>query len=132
MAGAKPKRRRSVPRNYAQELSDYLQKTLAGDETSPSGLSPLEVSRVLGQLGGAKIEVHADEHPPPHFHVHSPDFDAAFAIDDCRLVEGELPGRVEGQVREWYRQNKPVAVAGWNAMRPSDCSVGRVRDKPAK
>lgn len=129
MAGAKPKRRRKVPRNFAQELSEYLEKVLGEDETSLSGLDPNRLSRVVGRLGNKRFIVQADEHSPPHFHVRSPDFDVAYSIADCQLVWGTAPHGEERVIKNWYRTNKPVAVKEWNAMRPSDCPVGRVLDK---
>jgi hypothetical protein len=122
---AKSRKRRVAERSsLEQQLSEELESFLGPESLSdPDGNS---WRYMLGWLGSAKIELFSDEHPPPHFHVRSPDFDAAFAIADCRLIQGQVSGRVHRRIREWFAQEKPRVVKMWNATRPRDCPVGDV------
>jgi hypothetical protein len=89
--------------------------------------------RVLGKqlverLDGLRIVINPKEHPPPHFHLKSPDVDATFAIDDCRHLEGKVTVDAIKKIRFWHRHSKPKLVEIWNATRPADCVVGKYRD----
>lgn len=45
----------------------------------------LENKQLVASINGLKIEIYSNEHPPPHFHVKSPNIDASFTIEDCEL-----------------------------------------------
>jgi hypothetical protein len=49
----------------------------------------LETKQLVTRLNGLRIEIYSNEHPPPHFHVRSPEIDASFAIEDCRQLTGQ-------------------------------------------
>ena len=42
----------------------------------------LENKHLVERVNGVKIEIFSNEHPPPHFHVKSPNIDASFAIEN--------------------------------------------------
>lgn len=46
--------------------------------------------QVVSWSGSMKIEVFANEHPPPHFRVKHRNETANFAIADCRHLNGEF------------------------------------------
>ncbi len=71
-----------------------------------------------------KVEVYSDEHAPPHFHVKSPTIDASFAINDCKVLRGEVSGASLRTIRYWHQHAKPKLVEVWNSTRPGDCEVG--------
>ncbi|WP_172730188.1 DUF4160 domain-containing protein [Neorhizobium tomejilense] len=86
------------------------------------------IKHLVGLVDGKlRVEVRANEHPPPHFHVTYDGEDASFSI-----VTGErLPNvhgleRYEKVIRLWWRKNKLAIIAKWNDCRPTDCQVGRV------
>ena len=76
-----------------------------------------------------KIEIYANEHPPPHFHVKTNNGSASFTISDCEFVDGDyfLSMRMK-EVRNWHAKHKPTLVRVWNKTRPSDCPVGEYRE----
>ena len=86
----------------------------------------LETRALVERLGRMKIVIHTREHGPPHFHVEVGEINASFAIDDCRLLHGEVDGRNLGLVRYWHKAARPLLVRKWNETRPSDCPVGPI------
>ncbi|MGQ3240419.1 DUF4160 domain-containing protein [Shinella sp.] len=83
------------------------------------------VSLVDGKL---KVEVRANEHPPPHFHVVYDGEDASFSI----LTGERLPNvygleRYEKMIHLWWKQNQGKIISKWNDCRPTGCPVGPVR-----
>lgn len=72
---------------------------------------------------GMKMEIYADEHPPPHFHIKTDHGGASYRITDCKRIAGDLD--VSSRVlKKWWRQNRVAIVELWNSTRPSDCQVG--------
>ena len=79
---------------------------------------------LVERVNGLKFEVYSNEHPPPHFHVKSPNVDASFAIDDCRKIDGKISKRDHLKVRYWHQFSKPKIIEAWNSTRPTNCVVG--------
>jgi hypothetical protein len=86
------------------------------------------IKQLVARAGALQIHVYADEHPPPHFHVKSPDVDAVFTIDNCMYIRGNIDGREQRLVRWWYDRSRSKLVAAWNATRPADCPVGPINE----
>ena len=78
-------------------------------------------------VSGFKVEIFANEHPPPHFRVKVGSSTANYTIDDFRRINGS--GEVlqyEKIVKAWWSDNKNVLIAKWNSSRPTDCPVGNI------
>jgi len=88
----------------------------------------LETKQLVERLDGLRIEIYSDEHPPPHFHVKSPEVDASFAIDDCRVINGKVPPSAVKKIEYWHRSSKSKLIEIWNSTRPTSCTVGEYRD----
>jgi hypothetical protein len=71
-----------------------------------------------------KVEVFANEHPPPHFRVRYGGETANYRISDCEQLNGGLH-KYERFIRQWHAKNKHSLIEQWNKARPSDCPVGR-------
>lgn len=84
----------------------------------------LESKQLVARLNGLKIEIYSNEHPPPHFHVKSPNVDASFDIENCDLLKGKVSSRDSSKIRYWYQHAKPVLIEVWNSTRPGNCTVG--------
>ncbi|MBX3572054.1 MAG: DUF4160 domain-containing protein [Mesorhizobium sp.] len=67
-------------------------------------------------VDGAKIQVFASEHPPPHFHVASGGYRAQIAIDPLRLLNGYLPPAKLSTVLSWVSTRQAALMAAWNAI----------------
>ena len=77
----------------------------------------------IATIQGLKIQVFANEHPPPHFRVYCAGETANFAIKDCRRLNGGLT-KWERNIRKWHVDHKPELIEAWNRLRPADCPVG--------
>jgi len=60
----------------------------------------------VARVEGVKIQLYADEHPPPHFHAEFAEFRAAIEIDTLRVVKGALPPAKLRSVIEWASVRK--------------------------
>jgi len=53
------------------------------------------------------------DHPPPHFHVKYGEKVAVFSIEDLKLMEGHLPGRIISLVLEWAFEHREELMDNW-------------------
>jgi hypothetical protein len=81
------------------------------------------VYNLIDYYRGMRMEIFADEHPPPHFHIKTQLGDASFRITDCKRIAGKLPVSTR-TLKKWWLQNRKRLVRVWNEMRPTDCPVG--------
>ncbi|MBN8712492.1 MAG: DUF4160 domain-containing protein [Xanthomonadales bacterium] len=86
------------------------------------------IKQLVARVEGLQIHVYANEHAPPHFHVKGKGINASFTIQDCTLMHGDIGGRECRLVQWWFERSHPQIVAAWKATRPSDCTVGEVRE----
>jgi len=84
----------------------------------------IEIRQLIARVNGLKIEVYSNEHPPPHFHVKSPNVNASFDIENCSLLEGNIEGRDKKKIQFWHKYAKPLLIEAWDSTRPTNCSVG--------
>lgn len=87
----------------------------------------LEIRLQVAKLDGLKIEVYPNEHPPPHFHVKSPNVDATFTIENCKKLRGNISGGDFRKIRYWHKHSKPILLKHWNMTRPTDCVITKYR-----
>lgn len=71
-----------------------------------------EVSRFLGIV----ITMYFNDHGPPHFHVRYEEFRASIRIDKLELLEGRLPARVLGLVKEWAEAHQAGLMENWQSL----------------
>lgn len=80
----------------------------------------------VARIEGLKVEIFANEHPPPHFRVKYQGSTANFTIEDCTRMNGSGQIlRFEKNVKHWWSTNKTKLIETWNRLRPSDCPVGK-------
>lgn len=84
----------------------------------------IEIKALVTRVNGLKIEVYPNEHPPPHFHVKSPNVNASFDIENCQLLEGIVDPRDKKKIQYWHEYAKPLLIEAWNLTRPTNCLVG--------
>lgn len=114
----------SVP----EELEDELSKSFASGriiEFTEQG-DYVELKKVqVDRLGGLKIEIFSNEHPPPHFRVKFQGSTANYRISDCGRINGSGEVvRFENNIIKWWKSNKQKLIDTWNERRPTDCPVG--------
>lgn len=107
---------------FDERLTNRLRIML--DSSNEDGLI---IKHMVGTVGSLKIEIRANEHPPPHFHVRYNGEDASFTLNDCKLLRCSrgLVGR-EKIIRMWWKEHRRELAICWNETRPADCPVGPV------
>jgi hypothetical protein len=70
----------------------------------------------------ATAVIRPNDHEPPHFHV---DLGgeigrAAYLLSTLERRDGDLPRRLEREVRKWAEANRPLLERTWREMRPTD------------
>jgi hypothetical protein len=75
-----------------------------------------ELSRFFGII----IAMYYNDHDPPHFHARYGSQKARFAIDDLRVLEGEVSPRVRGLVVEWASLHQQELHENWELARRQD------------
>lgn len=78
------------------------------------------VRHLVAKVRNIKIEVYADDHMPPHFHIRSPDLNAALRIDSCELIAGKLTGPQYALIRRWHKDFQEMLQTAWTRMRAGD------------
>jgi len=76
-----------------------------------------------------KITINPNEHPPPHFHVDAENVSASFSIEDCSKLAGHISNSDLRKIKYWYSNSKPKLIEVWNSTRPTNCVVGKYREK---
>lgn len=72
----------------------------------------------IGRIGGLKIQVFADDHFPPHFHIVGPDFEVLVAMSDLSILRGARYHRQVEQAMAWASANFDLLEREW--MRLND------------
>jgi len=72
-----------------------------------------EISRFFGIV----IAMFYSDHEPPHFHVRYGSQKARFAIDDFRILDGDLKPRARGLVVEWATLHQQELRKEWEIAR---------------
>lgn len=114
--------------NVPEEIEDELSKSFASGriiEFTEQG-EYVEFKKVqVDRLGGLKIEIFSNEHPPPHFRVKFQGSAANYRISDCGRINGSGEVvRFENNILKWWKSNKQKLIDTWNERRPTDCPVG--------
>ena len=62
---------------------------------------------------GVSIQIHADDHAPPHIHAVTADGEALIEIETARLYRGWLPPRLQREVERWARVRRSELRRAW-------------------
>lgn len=75
----------------------------------------VEIRRRLGEYKGITFEVHSREqnHSIPHIHASYGEYEISIAIEDGRILSGNLPAKRAKQASEWVRTNREKLLADW-------------------
>ena len=69
------------------------------------------------------------DHPPPHFHAQYGEHEATIVIATRDLLEGSLPRRALGLVREWAQLHEDKLRANWERARARE-ALERIEPLP--
>ena len=67
----------------------------------------------IHRVGPFKIQVFADDHLPPHFHIVSPDIEALVAIRDLSILKGRQHRRELKPALDWAEENLELIGDAW-------------------
>ena len=80
----------------------------------------------VDNISNLKIEIFSNEHPPPHFHIKSPEIDATFSILECKLLNGNIDSKSLKKIEYYHQHMRDKLIEAWNKFRPDDCPVGKI------
>ncbi|MCG5237582.1 DUF4160 domain-containing protein [Xanthobacter oligotrophicus] len=115
-----------IPKELAHNLEQriWLARGISRPGRGDKDFSP---EFLVVSVSGFKVEIFANEHPPPHFRVAVGSSTANYTIDDFRRMNGSGEVlRYEKIVKSWWSDNKSALVNTWNSSRPTDCPVGKI------
>jgi hypothetical protein len=72
---------------------------------------------VISRFHGITINMHWDEHAPPHFHASSGEHDAAIAIRELEVIAGRLPRRALALTLRWAATHRLELMENWDLCR---------------
>lgn len=108
----------------AEELAESIRQGAIWEIRDGVAMRMLN-EETVARIEGLKVEIFANEHPPPHFRVKYQGSTANFTIEDCTRMNGSGQIlRFEKNVKHWWSTNKTKLIETWNRLRPSDCPVG--------
>ena len=111
----------SVSAKVENDLWESLYQGPIFDDAGRRYLTEEQVARVDGK----SLVIHADEHPPPHFHVKFAGENASFSLaDGSRLAGSKGLEKYDRNIKQWWKTHRCALVDTWNRTRPVDCSVG--------
>ena len=66
-------------------------------------------------IDGIKLEIFYRDHPPPHLHASSAEYELLVRIDDGTVYEGELPKRLQRKVLDYVNdpENRKELLKLW-------------------
>jgi len=71
----------------------------------------------LSRFYGIIITMFFNDHEPCHFHARYGDFAASVAVDDLRVLQGQLPPRALALTIEWAAQHRDDLHRAWEAVK---------------
>lgn len=71
---------------------------------------------VIARLNNAKIQMFADDHVPPHFHLFGPNSNAVLAIGTLTVIRGRADARDLTEALAWAGANRGVLIREWNRL----------------
>lgn len=113
----------AVAPQLVSELEESFNRGPMIDAAVPRMLNEEEIARFTG----LSVQIYADDHPPPHFHVKHGRENVPFALDTGQRLRGAKGlDRYDRNVAKWWRDNRCELILSWNRLRPADCPVGPV------
>jgi hypothetical protein len=70
----------------------------------------------LAIVEGVKIQIYAQEHPPPHFHAVFAERRVQVEIGSLRVMNGGLPRRKLALVLSWAGSRQEALLGAWEKI----------------
>ena len=112
---------------HVEWLEALLHEPCSIWEEDDGELVLIEIRQLVESVNGLKIEIYSNEHPPPHFHVKSPNINASFCIENCDKINGKISRGDYLKIKYWHQYSKGRLIEVWDSTRPVNCVVGEYR-----
>lgn len=85
----------------------------------------VEIRRRVGECKGIMFQVRSREqnHSIPHIHASYGEFEISIAIEDGRILSGNLPANRMKLASEWVKSNKEKLITAWKDYAVSATAV---------
>lgn len=70
----------------------------------------------VAYVDGVKIQLFANEHPPPHFHAVQAEYRVQIEIDSLRVLNGRMPRAILSRVISWAGPRRQALMEAWNEV----------------
>jgi hypothetical protein len=74
----------------------------------------------ISHFYGIAVYMYYRDHAPPHFHAIYGEFEAEIEIGSATIMEGKLPRRARGLVKEWAEANREQLQRNWDLARAGE------------
>ena len=68
---------------------------------------------VISKFYGILIRMYFDDHAPPHFHAVYGDNEIQVGISPIKILQGNVPKRVQSMVLEWAALHQDELITDW-------------------
>lgn len=76
---------------------------------------------IVHRLSNSRVYVHArGEHPPPHFHLVGPGWNASIDIATLVIIKGDAPRADLIEAITWAHANRKLLLAKWSEFNERD------------
>ncbi|WBF67587.1 DUF4160 domain-containing protein [Desulfovibrio subterraneus] len=65
------------------------------------------------RFNNCHINIHFDDHNPPHFHIYGSDFRVMVNIETLQIMEGSAAKANIREAMEWAKDNKATLRDAW-------------------
>lgn len=71
---------------------------------------------IVCRFHGITIQLNWREHNPPHFHATYSGAEASYAIQDLKLMQGQLPPSAHTMVLKWAASHRQELLENWKRV----------------
>jgi hypothetical protein len=71
----------------------------------------------ISQFYGISIYMYYRDHAPPHFHAIYAEHEAKFYVETAEVLDGQLPRKARGLVKEWAEMHRVDLQHNWDLAR---------------
>jgi hypothetical protein len=69
---------------------------------------------IISSFFGIYIRMYHNDHPPPHVHAEYQGHEAFVSIAKGEILQGHLPARAAGLVKEWCLERQAELMRNWD------------------
>lgn len=74
----------------------------------------------IAELRNCKVQMFADDHVPPHFHLYGPDTNCLVDLATLQVIRGTYDRRDLEEARAWAEENVLLLAQRWSELNERD------------